>query len=73
MTDWIGDEGWLRKLSFRMTRMNMPGDLVTCKGKVTNKYVKDGVYYVECDVWVENQREGVTTPAQATVILPAKK
>jgi len=72
LTDWIGDEGWLRKLSFRMIRMNMPGDIMTCKGKVTNKYIEENVHYVECDVWVENQREGVSAPCKATVTLPSK-
>lgn len=71
ITDWMGDEGWLRKLSFRMKRMNMPGDIMTCKGKITKKFLKDDDHFVECDVWVENQREGVTTEATATVILPS--
>jgi len=72
LTDWVGDEGWLRKLSYRMTRMNMPGDILICKGKVARKYIKDDTHYVECEVWVENQREEVTTPGTATVILPSK-
>ena len=68
--DWIGDEGWLRKFKMQMRRMNMPGDTITLKGKVTKKYVTNGDHYVECDLWAEN-KEGVTTPAQATVILPS--
>jgi len=73
VTDWIGSEGWLERLQFQMRRMHHPGDIVTAKGKVTDKYVKDDVHYVDCDIWLENQREGVGTPGKATVILPSKK
>ena len=72
LTDWIGDEGWLRKFRMEMRRMNRLGDTMVLKGKVTDKYVKDGEHYVELDVWAENEREGVTTPSKATVILPSK-
>lgn len=70
LTDWIGDEGWLQKFGTQMRKMNYPGDTMTMKGKVVKKYEKDGQGYVECEVWAENQREGITTPGTATVILP---
>lgn len=73
ITDWVGDEGWLRKLSFEMRRQQRPGDTMVCKGKVTAKYVKDGQHWLECDVWAENAREGVTTPGKAWVILPSRQ
>ena len=70
---WIGDEGVLRRFHMEMRRMNHPGDVLTLKGKVTEKYRKDGESYVEADVWVENQREGVTTPASCVVTLPSRR
>ena len=70
--DWMGDEGWIRKFKMEMRRPNIPGDTMTIKGKVTNKHVTNGEHYVECDTWAENEREGVTTPSQATLILPSK-
>lgn len=70
--DWIGDEGWLRKFRMAMRRMNRPGDAMTLKGRVTNKYVEEGEHYVECELWAENQREGVTTPSYALVTLPSR-
>ena len=72
VTDWMGDEGWLQKFSMQMRKMSYPGDTITVKGKVTKKYAKEGKGYVECEIWVENQREGVTTPGSATVILPLR-
>ncbi|MBI2848500.1 MAG: hypothetical protein HYX83_04925 [Chloroflexi bacterium] len=72
LTDWVGDEGWLCKLRMEMRRMNRFGDTVVLKGKVTDKYLKDGKHYVELDVWAENAREGITTPSKATVTLPSR-
>jgi hypothetical protein len=73
ITDWMGDEGWLRKLRLELRRQNRIGDTMVCKGSVASKYVQDGDHYVECDVWAENQREGVTTPGRAWIILPSRE
>lgn len=84
MTDWIGDEGWLQKIStqFRGTDFPRPmksmgepgdGDTLYCKGKVTGKSEKDGKHLVECEIWMENSRGETTTTGTATVILPSKK
>ena len=70
VTDWMGDAGFLRKLYFEMRRQQRPGDTMACKGRVTERYRKDGEGWVELDVWAENGREGVTTPGKAWVILP---
>ncbi|MDT7944010.1 MAG: MaoC family dehydratase N-terminal domain-containing protein [Dehalococcoidia bacterium] len=73
ITDWMGDEGFLKKLYFEMRRQQRPGDIMTCKGRVVDKYVRDGQHYVECEVWAENEREGITTPGRAWVILPSRQ
>lgn len=70
ITDWMGDDGFLRKLRFEMRRQQRPGDTMVCKGTVTAKYERGGEGWLELDVWAENEREGVTTPGQAVVILP---
>jgi acyl dehydratase len=72
VTDWMGDEGFLRKLSFEMRRQQRGGDTMVCKGKVTRSYQEKGEACVELDVWAENEREGVTTPGQAVVMLPRR-
>ena len=73
ITDWIGSEGWLQKCRVEMRKMNLFGDTLTVKGKITDKYVKDGDHYVDADVWCETDREGVTTPCKATVVLPTRE
>ena len=72
LTDWIGYEGRIKKIACQYRRIDVPGDTLTCKGKVVRKYVEDGIHQVECDIWVENGRGEVTTPGSATVILPSR-
>ena len=72
MTDWIGGRGALRKLSCSYKGMNYPGEAVTCKGKVTKKYVQDGEHCVECSLWAENPKGEKTATGMAIVILPAR-
>jgi acyl dehydratase len=73
LTDWVGVDGWVRRLSYEMRRMNRPGDTMRVRGKVTRTYrAEDGTPCVDLSLWIENDREGVTTPASATVTLPAR-
>ena len=83
MTDWLGEQGVLKKLSCQFRGMDYPrqmksigeplkGETWWCKGKVTNKYIKDDRYYVECEIWVENGKGEQTTPGAATAILPSR-
>ena len=72
MTDWIGEQGSLRKLSCRYKGMNFPSEPLICKGKVTNKYVKDGEHYIECSIWAENGKGEKTVPGTAIVIVPSR-
>ncbi len=84
MTDWIGEEGVLKKLSCQYRGMDYPRKMATmytphdgetwwCKGKVTDKRVEAGEHIVECEIWVENGKGEKTTPGKATVVLPSKK
>ena len=73
ITYWIGPEGWLSKYSIQMRQMNLFGDTMTVKGKVTDKYVKEKDHFVEADVWCETDLMGITSPCKATIRLPVKK
>ena len=72
ITDWMGDDGWLEKMSIQMRRFNIFGDKLTVKGKVIGREIRDGAHLVQCEIWVENDREGVSVPGKATVRLPSK-
>jgi acyl dehydratase len=72
VTDWIGQDGTLKKLSCQYRGMDVPGTPVFVKGSVTKKSSDDGENLVECEVWMENHEGGKTTPGYATVSLPSR-
>ncbi len=71
--DWIGPTGVLRKLSWSNRKFAVPGDTLTCKGRVVKKYETDGERLVECEIWEENQSGEVCAPGTAVVALPSRK
>ncbi len=83
MTDWIGEQGTLRKMSCQFRAVDYPrlmkskteaqdGETWWCKGKVTKKYVEGAEHRVDCEIWVENGKAEKTTPGTATAILPSR-
>ena len=73
LTDWIGVEGFLKRLTYANRGRAVPGDILTCKGKATGKSEEGGQYMVECEVWEENQRGEVLVSGSAVVILPSRQ
>ena len=73
LADWTGDPGVISKLGFRFRYFAYPGDVLTCRGRVTSKSSQEGQNLVECELWVENQ-EGtlVIYPGHATLRLPSE-
>lgn len=73
LTDWIGPTGWVRKVAFQTRKMNRLHDTVHVRGRVIGKHIDEtGSHFVEVDIWIENDREGVATPGTALVKLPAR-
>jgi len=82
-TDWIGEQGDLRKFSCQFRGVDYPrfmksstepeeGETWWCKGKVTKKYTEGGEHRVDCDVWLENGKGELTTQGKATAALPSR-
>jgi len=72
LTNWMGDDGFVKRLRAELRRFNVVGDTTWLKGKVTKKYEKDDELLVDIDCWGENQRGEITMPGKATVRLPSK-
>jgi acyl dehydratase len=70
--DWVGEDGSVRKYGCSYRGMDIPGDTLACKGKVTKKYIKGDEHLVECEIWLENSKGEKTTPGTAVVVLPSK-
>jgi len=69
ITNWMGDDGFVKILDFRNRRINILGDMTWLKGKVVKKYVANGEHLVDLEVWGENQDRIIHTTAIATVRL----
>ena len=72
ITDWIGPTGTLKKFGCQYRGMDVPGTRLTCKGRVTKKYIKDRNHLIDCELWIEDDSGNKFTPGQATVSLPLK-
>ena len=72
LSDWVGEEGWVKKVSVQHRGMDFPAEQMICKGKVTSKRVEDGENLVELEVWTENPRGEKTAPGSAVVALPSR-
>ena len=72
MTNWMGDDGFLKRLSGRCRKMIAFGDTTWIRGKVSGKSMEGNEALVECDLRGENQRGEVTTTGQAVVRLPSR-
>ena len=70
--NWMGDNGFLKRLDDRVPIYPIIGDVFHCKGKVTNKSVEDGEHLVDLEVSCENQDGLVLMPGTATVQLPSR-
>lgn len=73
VTNWMGDDGWLRELDMQIRRFIYMGDTEYAKGIVTGKEIRNGEAIVELDVWVEDQRGRNTAPGRAVVSLPSRE
>lgn len=55
VSDWARG-GQLRRYNVRFIKMTWPGDTIVCKGRVSDRWGSGGRYFVEADLWAENQR-----------------
>lgn len=72
MTNWMGDDGFLRRLSVSIRRPNIFGDVSWCRARVADKRVEEGIGLVDLEIWVENQLGETTAKGEAIVALPRK-
>lgn len=70
VTDWMGDDAFLRRLSVQVRRHNMIGELVTCAGTV--REVDVPARTVVLDLTAVNQDGEESARGSAEVVLPAR-
>ena len=72
LTNWMGDDGFLKRLYGEVRLFNYLGDTTWIKAKVTGKQIDGDDHLVDLEVWTENQREEVTAKGRAQIALPTK-
>jgi acyl dehydratase len=73
-TDWMGDDAWLWRLRVEFRQFNYVGDVQWVEGEVVRKYLAEGDRpAVDLELRTRNQRDVVTSPATATVLLPSRQ
>ena len=73
VTNWMGDDAWLWKLSCQSREFNFMGDTHICSGHVTKKEILERHCVIEIELASTNQRGNNTAPGNATVILPSRE
>jgi hypothetical protein len=69
VTNWIGDDGFVKMIDFQIRRINIMGDMNRMKGNVTRKYADNGEHLVDLDIRAENQDGKLIIKGTATVQL----
>ena len=72
VTDWMGPEGVVKKLSVKYRGTDAPDDTLTCSGRVTKVYVNGESHQVDCALVLLNSSGEQTTTGTATVVLPSR-
>jgi acyl dehydratase len=69
ITNWMGDDAWIRELSSRVRRFNYIGDTHWMRGRVTELGTVDGAPSARIEIEGVNQRDETTCTGTAVVLL----
>lgn len=72
ITNWMGDDGFLRKAKSQVRRHNPEGDIILIHGEIVRKFVEDGKHLVEISQRAVNQDEELSAIGSAIVELPSR-
>ncbi len=70
MTNWAGDDGWVRSVNSQFRFFNVEGDATWVHGLVTGKRIEGNLYIVDLELRCVNQRDQVSTTGGGSIVLP---
>ena len=73
LTNWMGNDGFLRNATCKIRRHNPAGDILFIKGKVKRKYVEAGRHLVEIEQEARNQDDELSVLGTGIVELPNRR
>ena len=72
LTNWMGDDGFLRSAKCKVRRHNPAGDMLFIKGRVKRKFVENGRHLVEIEQEGHNQDNEQSVVGSGIVELPTR-
>jgi hypothetical protein len=72
LTNWMGDDGFLRRATCKIRRHNPEGDLLFIDGKVIRKFEENGCHLVEIEQSAKNQDGELSVLGTGIVELPGR-
>jgi hypothetical protein len=72
LTNWMGDDGFLRKAECKIRRHNPEGDMIFIKAKVVKKYKEGDRHLVEISQEAHNQDNELSILGSGIVELPSR-
>ena len=72
LTDWAGDQGWIKHLEVQMRQPNLIGDTLWVNGRVTGLRREGAETLVEIELSATSQRGDAAAVGNATVALPTR-
>ncbi len=74
LTNWMGDDGWLKRCYAKYTGFVFLSDAIWIRGEVMKKYVdENGEHCVDIATFAKNQRGEEVMPGESTIILPSRR
>jgi acyl dehydratase len=70
VSNWLGHNGRIQKLSCQYRGMDFPDQEMVCRGTVKRKWQEAGEKRVAVEIWTENAKGQRTTPGEALVVFP---
>ena len=70
VSNWLGHNGRVRKISCQYRGMDLPDKELICRGVVSRRWEEKGEKLAELSVWTEDEEGKKTTPGQALVWFP---
>ncbi|MDN7179394.1 MaoC family dehydratase N-terminal domain-containing protein [Caballeronia sp. SEWSISQ10-4 2] len=72
LTNWMGDDGFLRRATCKIRRHNPAGDMLFIKGRVKRKFVEDDRHLVEIEQEARNQDDELSVLGSGVIELPSR-
>jgi acyl dehydratase len=74
LTDWMGNEGWIKQCHSEYRKFVYLSDVLSIQGKVAEKYIdSSGEHVVKIKVESINQRGEGVMPGEGVIALPSKE